>query len=77
LGESSEGQRSPGRLDILQVGSLKGTGAGCPHVTQDEPVRKTTGLAEQGALAGSQGKKEGLSPMEERAGSSRGVQRSC
>jgi len=31
--ESPEGQRGPGRLDILQGGSLKGTGAGCPHVS--------------------------------------------
>jgi len=42
-------------------------------VLQDEPAGKMTGLAEQGALAGTQGKKEGLSPMEERAGHSRGV----
>jgi len=30
--ESPEEQRGPGRLDILQGGSLKGTGARCPHV---------------------------------------------
>ena len=41
---------------------------------QDKPVGKTTSLAEQGALAGTQEKKEGLSPMEERAGNSRGTQ---
>jgi len=45
-------------------------------VPQDEPAGKTTGLAEQGALSGTQEKKEGLLPMEERAGDSRGVQRS-
>jgi len=43
-------------------------------VSQDEPAGKTTGLAEQGALAGTQEKKEGLPPMEARAGNSRGVQ---
>jgi len=72
--ESAEGQRVPGRLDILQRGSLKGTGAGCPHVLQDQPAGKMTSLAEQGGLAGTQEKKEGLPPMEERAGDSRGVQ---
>jgi len=56
LGESAEGQRCPGRLDILLGGSLKGTEAGCPPVPQDEPVGKTTGLDEQGALAGTQEK---------------------
>jgi len=51
------------------------TGAGCPHVLlQDKLEGKTTSLAEQGALAGTQEKKEGLSPMEERAGNSRGTQ---
>jgi len=43
-------------------------------VPQDEPARKTTGLAEQGALAGTQEKKQGLPPMEDRAGDSRGVE---
>jgi len=52
LGESPEGRRGPGRLDILQGGSLKSTGAGCPQVPQDELVGKTTSLAEQGDLAG-------------------------
>jgi len=74
LAESAERQRGPGRLDILQGGCLKGTGAGCPHVPQDEPAGKTIGLAEQGALAGTQEKKEVLPPMEERAGDSVGVQ---
>jgi len=64
-------------MDILQEGSLKDTGAGCPHVLQDVPAGKTTGLAEQGALAGTQEKKEGLPPMEEREGDSRGTQGSC
>ena len=61
-------------LDILQGGSLKGTGAVCPHVLHVKPEGKMTGLAEQGDLAGTQEKKEGLPPMEERAGNSRGVQ---
>ena len=39
---------------------------------QDKPVGKTTGLAEQGVLAGTLEKKDGLPPMEERAGDSRG-----
>jgi len=52
--ESPEGQRGPGRLDSLQGGSLKGTGAGCPHVPQDEPAGKSTSLAEHGALARTQ-----------------------
>ena len=55
---------------------LKGAGPGFPHVPQDELAGKTTGLAEQGALAGTQEKKEGLPPTEDRAGDSRGVQRS-
>jgi len=38
LGESAEEQRGPGRLNILQGRSLKGTGAGCPHVPQNEPA---------------------------------------
>jgi len=44
------------------------------HVPQDEPAEKTTGLAEQGALAGTQEKKDGLPLMEAREGNSRGVQ---
>ena len=44
-------------------------------MSKDEPVGKTTRLAEQGALAGTQGvKKEGLPLMVERAGDSRGVE---
>jgi len=42
------------RKYILLGGSLKGTGAGCPHVPQDKTSGKTTCLAEQGALAGTQ-----------------------
>jgi len=72
--ERAEGQRDPGRLDIVQGGSLKGTGEGCPHVPQDELMGRTSSLAEQGALAGNKEKKEGLQHMEERAGNSRGVQ---
>ena len=37
---------------------------------QDELARKMTGLAEQGALAGTHEKKEGLPLMEKRAGNS-------
>jgi len=37
-------------------------------VPQDESSGKMTGLAEQGALAGTQKKKEGLPLAEERAG---------
>ncbi|KAK4812034.1 hypothetical protein QYF61_026172 [Mycteria americana] len=57
LGGSPEGQRSPGRLDILQEGNLKGAGAGRPHVPKDKPAGKKTGLAEQRALAGTQEKR--------------------
>jgi len=52
LGDSPEGQRSPGSLDILPEGNLKGRGAGCLHVPKDEPARKKTSLGEQRALAG-------------------------
>ncbi|GAB0180778.1 hypothetical protein GRJ2_000543100 [Grus japonensis] len=52
-----QGQRSPGRLDILQEGNLKGAGAGCPHVPKDKPAGKKTGLAEQRALAGTRKKR--------------------
>jgi len=45
---------------------LKAQEQTCPHVPQDELVGKTTSLAEQGALAGTQEKKSGLPPMEER-----------
>jgi len=64
LGDSPEGQRSPGRLDILQERNLKGTGAGHSHVLKDKLVGKTdlaeqralgkTDLAEQRALAGTE-----------------------
>jgi len=74
LGESLEEQRGPGRLDILQGGSLKGTGAGCPHVPQDEPSVKMTCLAQEGAFAGTQEKKEILPVLEEGAGNSSRVQ---
>lgn len=46
LGGSPEGQRSPGRLGMLQEGSLKDVGAGCLHVPKDEPVGKKTSLRE-------------------------------
>jgi len=74
LEESPEGQRGPGRLDILQGGSLKGTGAGCPHVLQDKLMGNMISLSEQGALAGTQEIKEGIPRMKERAGDSRGAQ---
>ena len=37
--------------------AAEGAGAGRPHVPCDEPAGKTTGLAEQGALAGTRGGK--------------------
>jgi len=43
-------------------------------VSQDELVEKTIDLVDQGALAGTQEKKEGLPPMEERVDDSKGVQ---
>jgi len=49
-------------------------------VQQDESAEKMTSIAEHGALAGTQEKKESLPPIEEGAGNSRGVQglvRSC
>lgn len=51
---SSEGQMSPGRLDVLQEQNLKGSGAGCPHVPKDKPTQRMTDLAEQRTLAGTQ-----------------------
>ena len=36
----------------------------CPHVPQDKLLGKATDLAEQGALAGTQKKKEGLPLVE-------------
>lgn len=55
LGDSTEGQRSPGRLDNLQVGNLKSlflllTGTSHPCMLNDEPVGKSSSLAEQRAL---------------------------
>jgi len=44
-------------------------------VPQDELAGKMTGLAEQGALAGTQEKKEDLPLMEERTGVLLAVQR--
>jgi len=44
-------------------------------VPKDEPVRKKTSLDEQRALAGTQEKEESLSPLEEGAGNSGGLQR--
>jgi len=57
LGGSPKGPMSAGRLDILQEGNVKGAGAGHAHVPKDKMVGKTTGLAEQGALAGTQEEK--------------------
>jgi len=70
-----ERQRSPGRLDTLPGGSLKGTGAGCPHVPKVKLAGKKTVLVEQRALSGTQQKNESLSPLEEGAGNSGGPQR--
>ncbi|KAK4809932.1 hypothetical protein QYF61_001659 [Mycteria americana] len=75
LGSSPKGQRSPGRLDILQEGNLKGAGADRPHVLKDELAGKKTSLAEQRDLAGTQEKEESLQPLEEGAGKSGGLQR--
>lgn len=36
----AEGQRSPGKLKILQEGNLQGTAGGCPRVIKDELVGK-------------------------------------
>lgn len=47
LGHSSEGQRGPRRLDILQDGDLKGTGAGHTFVPKDNSERRKINLAEQ------------------------------
>ncbi|KAK4816829.1 hypothetical protein QYF61_023893 [Mycteria americana] len=57
LGSSSEGQRSPGRLDILQEGNLKGTEAGRTHLLKDKLAGKKTGLAEERVLVGIQEKR--------------------
>jgi len=57
LGGSPEGQRSPGRLDVLQEGNLKGAGAGHPHVLKHELEGKKTRLSEQRALARTQKKR--------------------
>jgi len=59
LGDSPEGQSGPGRLDILQEGNIKGTGAGHTHVLKDKLVGNTS-LAEGITLAGTQGKNESL-----------------
>lgn len=49
---------SPGRLDILQEGKLKGAGAGRPHVLKDGPVGKKMGLTEQKSFGWNSGKKK-------------------
>ena len=74
---SAEGKRSPGRLDTLQEGNLKGAGAGRTHVQKEGPAGEKTGLAEQRALAGTQETKESLWPLEEGAGNSGGLQGCC
>jgi len=50
-----ERQRSPGSLDLLQEGNLKGAGADHLYVLKDELTGRKTGLAEQRALVGTQG----------------------
>lgn len=52
LGDSPEKQRSPGRLDNLQEGNLKGARPGCLHVPEDKMAGKKIGLAVQRALTG-------------------------
>lgn len=42
LGGSSRGQRSPGRLYILQEGNPEGTGAGHLYILKDKLTRKTS-----------------------------------
>ena len=51
------GYGGPGRLDPPE-GSLKGTGAGCPPEPLNEPARKKTGVAEQGAILEAPGEKK-------------------
>ena len=46
MGDSPEGQRSPGKLDILQERNPKGTRAGCPHVPRDKLAGKKANLTE-------------------------------
>ncbi|KAM9600796.1 uncharacterized protein ACIBXB_004039 [Morphnus guianensis] len=72
-----KGKRGPGGMDVLQEGNLNGSGPGYSPVPQVKPPRKTTGLAERGAFARNQEKKESLSSLEERAGNLGGVQGSC
>jgi len=43
-----QAQRSLARLNILQKGNLKGTGAGCPCVLKDNLVGKKTGWLNRG-----------------------------
>lgn len=50
MGGNAEEPSSPGRLDILQEGNIKGAGVGHHFVPKDESVEKTK-------LAGTQGKK--------------------
>ena len=56
-GCSPEGQRTPGRLDSLHGGSLKGTGEGHSHVLKDKLSGKKASLAKQRVLTGTQEKR--------------------
>ena len=69
-----KGSRTAG---LFQEGSLKGTGADYPPVPQSEPVRKKTGMDDQGDFLEAPAEKENLPPVEEGRGNSRGVPRIC
>lgn len=71
---SPEEQRGPGRLDMSPE---ENTRAGCPHVHKDQLTGKKTNLPEQRVLTGTQEERESVSPLEEGAESSGGLQRCC
>lgn len=50
MGGNAEEPSTPGTLDILQEGNIKGAGVGHQLVPKDKPAEKTN-------LAGTQGKK--------------------
>jgi len=66
LGGLTEGQRCPGRLDTLQGRSIQGAGAGHCDGPKDQTAGNKTGLAEQRALTGTQGKKGEFMSFERR-----------
>lgn len=57
MGDTSEVQKSPERLDTLQERNPKGTEAGRPHMPRDKPAWQKTGLAEQSAVSRAQEEK--------------------